>query len=269
MRISVDSAKTTKANQSVEKVLNIIEILSKQNEPVRLQDLSQKLDMNASTTLRFLTTLQRKGYVAQQKESQRYYLTFKICTVANNISSHISLRDIAITDLKRLSNIFLEPVNLAIEEDMTVVYIEVANGPNQGLRTMQRIGNVAPMHCTGVGKLMLLNYDNRQIDKLIERKGLQRFTDATIMTKEGLLAELGNIRKQGYAYDNEECEAGVRCIAAPVRDYTGKTVAGISVSGPAFRMTDEYIDSKRQYLLDAAQQISIQLGYGNDENLKI
>jgi DNA-binding IclR family transcriptional regulator len=79
--------------------------------------------MNASTTLRFLTTLQKKGYVAQEKETLRYYLTFKICTIANNVSSHISLRDISISYLKELSNIFLEPVNLAIEEDMSVVYI--------------------------------------------------------------------------------------------------------------------------------------------------
>lgn len=263
MRISEDNTKSAKANQSAEKVLNIIEILSKQNESVRLQDLAKKLDMNASTTLRFLTTLQNKGYVAQEKETLRYYLTFKICSIANNVSSHISLRDIAINYLKELSNIFLEPVNLCIEEDMVVVYIDVVNGSNQGLRTMQRIGNVAPMHCTGVGKLMLLNYDNRQIDKLIIKKGLQPFTDFTITTKEALLTELAIIKKQGYAYDNEECEAGVRCIAMPVKDYSGKTVAAISVSGPTFRMTDEYINSKLHYLFEAAMQISMHLGYEN------
>lgn len=264
MRTLEDNTKTTKANQSVEKVLNIIEILSKQNEPVRLHDLAQKLNMNASTTLRFLTTLQKKGYVAQQKESLRYYLTFKICSIANNVSQRVRMRDIAVTYLKGLSSIFLESVNLAIEEDMTVVYVEVINGPNQGLRSMQRIGNIAPMHCTGVGKLMLLNYDSRQIDKLIDKKGLQRFTDATITTKEGLIAELEKVRKQDFAYDNEECEEGVRCIAAPIKDYTRKTIAGISVSGPAFRMTDEFIESKLHYLLDAACQISAHLGYEND-----
>lgn len=265
MRFSEEDTKLAKANQSAEKVLKIIEALSKETGSVRLQDLAKKLGMNASTTLRFLTTLQKAGYVAQEKETSRYYLTFKICSIANNVSSHISLRDISIAHLKKLSDVFLEPVNLAIEEDMTVVYIEVVNGSsNQGLRTMQRIGNVAPMHCTGVGKLMLLDYDGRQIDRLIQKRGLTPFTENTITTKEALLAELEKVRKQGCAYDNEECEAGVRCVAMPVRDYSGKTVAAVSVSGPIFRMTDEYLESKLCYLSDTAMKISAQLGYEKD-----
>ena len=144
---------------------------------------------------------------------------------------------------------------------MNVVYIEVVPGPDQMIRTMQRIGNLAPMHCTGVGKLLLLNHKESYIDKMIEKKGLQKFTDNTITTKRELLKELETVRKQGYAFDNEECEIGARCISLPVRDFSGKVVAGISVTGPIFRM-DEIINEKNiEYLKQVALEASRKQGY--------
>ena len=144
---------------------------------------------------------------------------------------------------------------------MNVVYIEVVPGPDQMIKTMQRIGNRAPMHCTGVGKLLLLNHKESYIDKMIEKKGLQKFTDNTITTKRELLKELETVRKQGYAFDNEECEIGARCISLPVRDFSGKVVAGISVTGPIFRM-DEIINEKNiEYLKQVALEASRKLGY--------
>ncbi len=213
-----------------------------------------------STVLRFLTSLQNEGYVVQE-ENGRYFMTYKICNLASNITARIGIRRICSPYLRSISHIFDESANLSIERNMQMVYIEVVNSPNQELTIRKRIGNIAPMHCTGVGKLMLLNYPDHQISHLIACQGLQKFTDNTLVTKEQLCAELEKIRAHGYAFDNEECEVGVRCIAAPIRDYTGKIVAGISVSGPSIRMTDAYILGKLPYLLDTAQQISEKLGY--------
>ena len=256
-----NAEKATQPNQSSEKLLTLIEALSEQDEPTRLQDLAKLLSMNPSTALRFLTSLQNKGYVAQDEETGRYFMTYKICNIANNITARMGIRRICAPYLRSISHIFNESANLAIERDMQMVYIEVVNGPNQMLTTRQRIGNIAPMHCTGVGKLVLLDYTEQQLDQMIARRGLQKFTDNTLVTKEQLCRELEEIRRCGYAFDNEECEAGARCIAAPIRNYTGKTVAGISVSGPTTRMTDANIFGKLPYLLNVAQQISERLGY--------
>ena len=255
-----NAEKTTQPNQSSEKLLNVVETLSKQDEPIRLQDLAEALSMNPSTALRFLTSLQKKGYVAQE-ETGRYFMTYKICNIANDITSRIGIRRICFPYLRSVAHIFDESANLAIERDMQMVYIEVIDGPNQMLTTRQRIGNIAPMHCTGVGKLILLEFSDQQIDQMIAQRGLQKFTENTLATKEQLLGELEEVRRCGYAFDNEECEIGVRCIAAPIRNYTGKTTAGISVSGPSTRMTDAYIFGKLPYLLNVAQQISGRLGY--------
>ncbi len=257
--------KSAKTNQSVEKVFSIIELLAGKDGPMRLQDIAAELGLNSSTVLRFLATLMRCGYVIQDPDTLRYSLSYKICTLGNKVSAQISIRDVAHPFLMELSRIFGESVCLAVEQGMRVVYIDVVNGPDQMLRAMQRIGNAAPMHCTGVGKLMLLNATPEGLDHFIAEKGMERFTQNTIVTKEGLLQELEAARRDGYAFDNEECEIGARCIAAPIRDYSGKVVAGISITGPIFRITQELIETRKGILLDTAAEISKRLGWNPDE----
>lgn len=254
--------KSTIKNKSAVKALDIIEYLAYgNNEPMRLQDIATSLSMNASTALRFLTALCECDYVRQDPETLRYNLTFKICSVANMVSSNIRLYDIALPIMKQISSVYRESVCLAIEQNMMVVYIGVVEGPDQIIRTMQRIGNRAPLHCTGVGKLLLLNHTEEEIDRIIAEKGLKTFTPNTISTKEALLKELEEVRRNGFAFDNEECEIGARCIAVPIRDYTGKIIACISVTGTIFKMTDEMIFNNMNYLLSKSRELSNMLGY--------
>lgn len=261
----VDTLGPTQTNLSSEKLLSLMEVMSNLSEPARLQDLSKELCMNSSTVLRFLAALQRRGYVARDIDTGRYYLTFKLCGMAQSISSNMSIRNISLPFLRNVSRIFGESANLSIEYDMAVMYVEVVNGPSKTLVSMQRIGNIAPMHCTGVGKLLLQNYTTSQMEQIIAVKGLPQFTGATITTPQELMAAVEQARICGYAFDNEECEVGARCIAAPVRDYTGKVVAGISVSGPTSRMTDEHIFANLPYLLEAADELSYRLGWNKEE----
>ena len=255
------------SNRSTEKALAIIELLAQSRDPMRLRDISAALDLNASTTLRFLTSLQNCGYVAQERDTARYYLTYKISRIANQHNSKTELQTITHPFLADLSQKFHEGLCVSVEHDMTMVYIDVATGPDQTLMSMQHIGNVSPMHCTGNGKLRLLTYSEEQIDKLIREKGLPRFTEHTITTKEGSMAELRRVGREGFAYDNEECEIGSRCVACPIRDYTGSIIAGISVTGPVSRMTPERIETEiKPQLADTARRISEALGYksGNE-----
>ncbi|MEG1849271.1 MAG: IclR family transcriptional regulator [Oscillospiraceae bacterium] len=256
-----DADNPTRTNLSSDKLLALLELLARQEEPVRLQELARQLSMPSSTVLRFLSALQNRDYVAQDIDTGRYFLTFKLCGLADSIRANQNLRNIGLPFLRNVSAVFDEATNLSIECDMAVMYIEAVRGPSKTLMSLQRIGNIAPMHCTGVGKLLLLEYTAAQLDRLIAVKGLTRFTASTLTSREQLEAELAQVRAQGYAYDNEECEEGARCIAAPIRDYTGRIVAGISVSGPVTRMTDSHIEKNLPALLDAARQISSRLGW--------
>lgn len=251
----------TKANQSTEKMLVILEYLARQREPVRLLDISKDLGVNVSTVLRFVTALVNKGYAVQDEETSRYYLTYKICALANRVSVKMDIRTIAKPYMEELSRIFGESVCLAVEDNQMVVYIEVVEGSGQILRITQRIGNVAPMHCTGIGKLLLMNYTEAELDQLIQVKGLARFTDHTLTSKWQLREEIEVIRQRGYAYDDEECELGARCVAAPVYDTSGKVIAGISITGPANRLTDSFIKPRIPSLLNIVDTISRKMGY--------
>jgi DNA-binding IclR family transcriptional regulator len=252
--------KQSKKNQSVEKVFQIIEIMAENKGSMRLLDVSQKLQLPASTVLRFLNTLLTFGYVYQDEETLKYSLTMKFCHIGELVRSKISILDIAKPFLVTLSEKCHESTCLAIENDMTVLYIDAVDGPDKMLKTLQRIGKCAPMHSTGVGKLMLLGYDDTKINKYITDKGLSSLTQNTITTKELLLKELASIRTLGYALDNEECEIGARCLAAPIKDYTGNTTACISVSGPVSRMSMDKINSIKDYVKEAAEIISIRMG---------
>lgn len=253
--------KLSKKNQSVEKVFQIIEIMAKDKGPMRLQDISLKVEMPASTVMRLLNTLMSYDYVNQDSETLKYSLSLKFCQISDSIHSQFSIRDVVRPYLLELSEKCQESACLAIEEGMMVLYIDVADGPDKMLRTMQRIGKMAPLHSTGVGKLLLLNYDEEKLKVLSEQKGLIQLTKNTITSLEQLKEELKRVASLGYAFDNEECEIGAKCIATPIRDYTGKVIAAISVSGPVSRITQKKIQLITGILLDISVKISRKLGY--------
>lgn len=255
----------TKSNQSLEKALQIIEYMAEYRKPVRLQNIAEALDFPASTTLRFLATLEKKKYVKQDPDTLRYYLTYKVCKIGNLVSSSHKVRDIARPYLIELVEAVEESACLAIDEDGRALYIDVVSGPANILRVMQRIGKEAPLHCTGVGKLLLLNYSNEELNELLASTGMERLTHNTIASPEDLKMELEKVRQLDYAIDDEECEIGARCVAAPVRNYTGKIVACISVSGPVSRMTFQKIEMVKNRLHQTAEKISSDLGY--EENV--
>ncbi|WP_458861775.1 IclR family transcriptional regulator [Acidaminobacterium chupaoyuni] len=258
------SEKRTKVNQSLEKALQIVEVLADSRQPMRLQDLAEKAQLPACTALRFLNTLLVHGYVHQDALTMRYSLTLKFAKIGSQVGAQMDLRNLARPELLELSAQCGESCCLALEENHQVVYVDVVDGPDGMLKIMQRIGKRAPLHCTGVGKLFLLNYDMSQLEHYIEEYGLPPLTAKTITTREGLMQELHTIGERGYALDDEECELGARCVAAGIRDYTGKIVAGISVSGPLHRMEGEHLEEIRRCAAETAKRLSQLMAYSQN-----
>jgi DNA-binding IclR family transcriptional regulator len=256
--------KKPQLNFSTDKVLAILEYLAKVSEPVRLKTLSEDLGLNNSTALRFLTSLEKNGYVRQETETRRYLLTMKICTLSHRLLSNNNIVFYVKPFLEQLSNVFKEVTCLAIEQDMSMVYVATHDGPDHMLKFFNYIGKRAPMHCTGSGKLLLTNYSSRQLAEYIKKKGSIKPTKNTINTYRELRIELDQIRKQNYSIDNEECEIGMRCVAIPIRNYTGNIIAGLSVTGPVVRMTSQKIKENLSYLSTVSKQLSVLLGYDED-----
>jgi DNA-binding IclR family transcriptional regulator len=259
------TAKGPQFNFSTDKVLAILEYLANAGEPVRLQTLSADLNLNGSTASRFLKSLEKNGYVSQEEGTRRYWLTMKICTLSHRLLSSNNIVFYAKPFLKRLSDIFREVTCLSVEQDMTVIYVATYDGPDHMLKSFNFIGKRAPMHCTGSGKLLLTNYGGDRLAEYVRAKGNIKPTENSISTLGELRGELEKISAQNYSIDNEECEMGMRCIAIPVRDYTGSIIAGVSVTGPAVRMTFEKINGNLPELFAVSTQLSALLGYEGNE----
>lgn len=254
-------SKLFKPNQSVEKVLQIIECLAQAGEPMRLNDLSKSVDMPDSTVLRIVNTLVQKGYAYQEEHTHRYALTLRFSSIGQQVSNTLQIRDIVKPYLKQLSSLSGESACLAIEEEMEVIYIDVEDGVDGMLKIMQRIGKRAPLHATGVGKLFLTQYSPEKLQRLIQKKGLAALTEHTLTTLDGLQKAIQTIKEQGYAMDDEECELGARCVAAPLYNYDNKVIAAISITGPSLRINSEKLEKLKKMILETSQAISMQLGY--------
>ena len=255
-----DRPQNQSRNLSIDKTLDIIEVMAAEGRPMRLSDIAKRAELPPATALRMLRTLNDRRYVYQEPDTSQYGLTLGFARIGSMISDKMRIRDVAHPLLIAMSQQCQESVCLAIEDDQEISYIDVLDGPDGILKVTQRIGKRAPMHCTGIGKAILSAQPASSVDRLIQRKGLPPFTPNTLTDSRALEDELKRIASQGYALDAEECELGARCVATGVYDYQGQCVAGISITGPSARMTPERIDTFVPMLRGTAHAIGIWLG---------
>lgn len=249
--------------QSIERAFVILEQLSEHPNGMQITKLAVDTGLSKSTVHRLLATLIELQYVIQDEETERYKLSYRALYLSRNILSNSSLIAIAKPILQKLVEEINETIHLCIEEKGEVVYIEKIES-NQTIRMYSRIGSRAPMYCTGVGKMMLSDKNDTELAIIANQIHYTKKTNNTILNAEDLHTEIHTIRKQGYALDNIENEEGIRCIAAPIYDFSGKIIASFSISGPSNRITLERIDNElAEKILQTAKVISLQLGYTN------
>lgn len=256
--MSIESSATRK-NLSLNKALELLEIMVSYQRPFRLLDLANDSGLSTSTVHRFLKSYIDSGYVQQAKDTKLYYMTLKLSGMGNICRQNFSLSNNLQGYVERISNHFRESSSLCIENDMNVVYIATHEGPERMLSTLSRIGKIAPMHCTGVGKIFLSQYSQEKLSLFLKVKGLPRFTDHTICDIDALRRELVQIAERGYSWDNEECEIGVRCLAVPVFDYSGQISAALSFSCPVARFPKE--EEAITFMKEISMEASRELGF--------
>jgi DNA-binding IclR family transcriptional regulator len=199
--------------------------------------------------------------VGQDPGTSCYYLTLKLVELGARAGGSYPFVHTLSKYVKQAAAAFSESASLCVERDMLMVYIAIEEGPGRMLQTLHRIGHIAPMHATGVGKLHLINYSETQLGELEKKRGFPRYTGHTITSLEGLRKEVAAAKLNGYAMDNEECEEGVRCIAVPILNYQGQVAAAISVSAPVTRMDGERSGALIEYLKNLSHQASRELGW--------
>ena len=246
--------------QSVTRALAILELLATYRHGERLTSISQELGLNKSTTHSLISTLENLGYVQQDQETAKYSLGLKLFELGQVVHANMDLRNIAMPFLQELALKFGETVHLAILSKGEVVYIDKVDA-FRSIRIGSQIGGRNPAHCTGVGKVLLAGFTDKELTDIIGNVKLEKFTANTIVSKEELHKHLEKVKLDGFAVDQEEIEEGLSCIAAPIKNHRGKVIAGISVSGPTSRMHAEMLGELKNDVMGKALQISRRLGY--------
>jgi DNA-binding IclR family transcriptional regulator len=204
--------------------------------------------------------LERHRLVNKSPATGRYRLGLKLFELGSKAIASTELREHARAHLNRVMYETEETVHFCVLDQGEVLYVEKME-PQRSVRMASSVGRRMPAHSTAVGKSMLAELKETEVDDIIRRWGLRAITRKTITTPAELKAELRGIRARGYAVDDEENEEGVRCVGAAVRDYSGRPVAAISVSGPAFRVTHEKVPIIAKSVMEAGQALSSELGF--------
>lgn len=246
---------------SSDKLLQILECLAEYRAPAKLQDIADRLGMAQPTALRYLNSLIQLNYAYKDEETARYAITWKICRIGFMVTMNNSMRDVVSPFLRDLSHQVNLGTCLVAERDDELIYMDVVDRPSTAMQMMQHIGKNAPMHTTGSGKVLLANMPQQRITRFLHEKELVQITKKTITDPTLLIEQLRQVREQGYAIDDEECEDGIRCVSVPLWDYTGEVVAAISIFGTVEQVDLPYIKEELlPPLLETAKIISVRLG---------
>lgn len=248
-------------SQTLQRGLRIVELLGER--PRSIPEIAAELTVHHSTALRLLHTLRSEGFVHQEDDG-RYRLGSSMFRLAHRALERIDVRDLARPDMEELSERCGETVHLGILEGTRVVYIEKVEARHP-VRMYSRIGAVAPLHCTGLAKSILMCLEPEHRRRLLDDHEFVAFTDATLTSPEALMADLQRSAEQGYTRDDEEHEAGIHCIAAPVLTAAGQPAAAVSISAPMSRISRETLLDQVPDLLRATGSVSRKLGWEQDD----
>jgi len=243
----------------VRKVLKILEVLHGNPSGLQLKDIARQTAINKSTAYRFLAHLQGEGYLYRD-EAGAYVIGPKLARMGSGMNFEEGLRKISRPVLQKLWTATGETVNLAILDGQQILYLAVIESSHT-FRLASQVGARRPLYCTALGKAILSQLPDDEIDDLLKSVTYERFTPHTITQAGKLKKDLLKTRLRGYALDDEEAVLGARCIAAPVFDSNAKVIGGLSVSGPVTRISQEKIVPFAAILKKAAQSVSRRLGY--------
>ena len=242
--------------QVIDRMMSLLDALASYSDPVSLKELSLVSGLHPSTAHRILNDMVVTRFV-DRVEPGTYRLGMRLLELGNVVKSRLSVREAALDAMRALHRKTQQTVNLSVRQGDEIVYIDRAFSERSGMQVVRAIGGRGPLHLTSTGKLFLSIDDVKAIRAYSTRTGLAGHTRNSITELARLERELSLVRARGYARDNEELELGVRCMAAGIIDDSGKLVAGLSISAPADRLQDEWVED----LVQTAAKISSTLGY--------
>ncbi len=243
------------ALKSLRKVVSILEAFSTSRRSMSLAEISAAAGFPRSTTHRLAASMRDVGLLDQDGQRDRYRLGLKLFELGNTVLANMDLHREARPFVDALSRVSGHLVHLSVFDGRQAIVIHRVSADSG---TPLTFIEAAPVHCTSTGKAILAFQPTAKIDAIIA-VGLKRFTDATIADGRKLKSELKLIRARGYSFDEGEHQPGIRCVGAPIRDRSGRVIAGLSVSGPAHRLPKDQMVELAKIVVHHAKLIETKL----------
>ena len=245
--------------EALSRAFGILELLSDDESGLTLGDLVKRTALHKSTVHRFLKAMEHHGYVERKPQDGTYILGLKLFALGSKALAQLDLHERAKPHLQRLVYETGETAHLCVLDEDEILYLEKVEA-TRTVRIPSTVGRRYPAHCGASGKAILAYMPEERIDDVIRTKGMTAYTKNTITTPAELKKALRLVQEQGYAFDDEEFEEGLKCLAAPVRNHAGQVIASIGIAGLAFRLTDDKIAALADSVMDTAQALSVELG---------
>lgn len=248
--------------QAVSHALDLLEQFHGDDvDELGVTELSKRLKLHKNNVFRLLATLESRGYIEQNKATENYRLGLKSLELGQTFIKKMGLLHQAKPVLEELVEACNETSYVAIFKDGYIVYLDVVE-TRLTVRVVSRVGTRLPSYCTAAGKVHLAYMSDEELDSYLPSQELEAYTPHSITDRDVLKKDLAKVFEQGYAFDIEELDIGVRCVAAPIRDYTRRIVGALSISGPATRFSDERLEKELVPLVTrAAEELSTRLGF--------
>lgn len=240
------------------KAIAVLDIVASADQPMRFTDILAVSNQPRGTLHRQLSNLVEEGLLSLGRDHS-YSVGIRLLKFAARAWAGNQFRAIAEPHLRNLHDLTGETVHLGVLRGNEVIYLDKVES-RQAVRMYSQIGNASPVYCTGVGKAGLSALPDPELKAVVASIKFHRFTDSTLATPEELIREIGEIRATGNAYDREEHEPGIRCVAAPIYSEDRGFVGGLSVTGPAYRISPELLESWAVLVRNAAGAIMEDMG---------
>jgi DNA-binding IclR family transcriptional regulator len=247
--------------QAVSHALDLLEQFHGDVDELGVTELSKRLKLHKNNVFRLLATLESRGYIEQNRATENYRLGLKSLELGQTFIKQMGLLRQAKPILEKLVKECNETSYVAIFKEGYSVYLDVVE-TDLTVRVVSRVGSRLPSYCTASGKVHLAYMSEEDIDAVLAPRELKAYTPTTFTDRQALKKELRQVAEQGYAIDNEELDPGVRCVAAPIRDYTRRIVGAVSISGPSMRLPDERLEKELiPLVMEASEELSTRLGF--------
>ena len=224
------------------------------------QDVAQHCSLSRPTAYRHLVTLSTRDYVTTCDDGRSYQVGPKVLELGKSFLDRLDLPELARASMRELSRTSQETVHLTVLDGTEILYVAKVDGP-QSVRMYSAIGTRNPLYCTAMGKAILAFLPPEKRTALLDQTTLAPRTPNTITDRTALDRHLELVRSQGFAIDDVEFEEGIRCLGAPILNHTGRVTAAISISGPAYRLSNSRLQELSGRVVEASQAISGKMGY--------